>query len=278
MRYFVALIHKSPDSDYGVSFPDLPGCVTAGVDLAAARRMAEEALGLHLDGLEKAGEPIPEPSSLDDIMADRENQSGVPMLVEAQETIQRSRLRAVLSEGRRTPIASADVEGMAKKIYWAVTRLKSRTQLESVEGAKGEGKRAREIRRCAIKLARLLSTTPATLAASLEQSFDQERFVLTSPFGLQPMLRELGRGATRHVRRPPRAAVSKVTGRSPMTLFILEMAPLFEELTGEPAKVDRINADGDKGGPFPDFVRAVAQQWKIKPPSAAAIDQALRRT
>src|ERR1700677_1380068 len=49
MRQYIALIHKDAASDYGVSFPDLPGCVTAGLDLDDARRMAEEALdALHL--------------------------------------------------------------------------------------------------------------------------------------------------------------------------------------------------------------------------------------
>jgi predicted RNase H-like HicB family nuclease len=49
-RRYIALVHKTPDSDYGVSFPDLPGCVTAGVDLEDARRMAGEVLALHLAG------------------------------------------------------------------------------------------------------------------------------------------------------------------------------------------------------------------------------------
>ncbi len=30
MRQYIALIHKEPDSDYGVSFPDLPGVISAG--------------------------------------------------------------------------------------------------------------------------------------------------------------------------------------------------------------------------------------------------------
>ena len=47
MRQYIALIHKDTDSDYGVSFPDVPGCVTAGLDLDDARSMAEEALALH---------------------------------------------------------------------------------------------------------------------------------------------------------------------------------------------------------------------------------------
>ena len=33
---FVALIRKEDGSDYGVEFPDFPGCVTAGSDLDEA--------------------------------------------------------------------------------------------------------------------------------------------------------------------------------------------------------------------------------------------------
>jgi predicted RNase H-like HicB family nuclease len=90
MRQYIALIHKDVDSDYGVSFPDLPGCVTAGVDLDDARRMAEEALALHLEGMEEDGDPIPEPSSLEAVMADRENLSGVAILVAAPQKAARA--------------------------------------------------------------------------------------------------------------------------------------------------------------------------------------------
>jgi predicted RNase H-like HicB family nuclease/metal-responsive CopG/Arc/MetJ family transcriptional regulator len=83
MRQYIALIHKDAGSDYGVSFPDLPGCITAGVDLDDARRMAEEALALHLAGMAEDDEPIPEPSSLEAVMADRENRDAVAILVRA---------------------------------------------------------------------------------------------------------------------------------------------------------------------------------------------------
>jgi predicted RNase H-like HicB family nuclease len=83
MRQYIALIHKDADSDFGVSFPDLPGCVTAGVDLDDARRMAEEALALHLAGMAEDDEPIPETSSLETVMAERENRDAVAMLVKA---------------------------------------------------------------------------------------------------------------------------------------------------------------------------------------------------
>ena len=83
MRQYIALIHKDADSDFGVSFPDFPGCVTAGVDLDDARRMAEEALALHLAGMAEDEEPIREPSSLEVVMAERENRDAVAILVKA---------------------------------------------------------------------------------------------------------------------------------------------------------------------------------------------------
>jgi predicted RNase H-like HicB family nuclease len=83
MRHYIALIHKDAGSDYGVSFPDLPGSVTAGVDLDDAMRRAEEALALHLTGMAEDGEVIPEPSSLETVMADRENRDAVAVLVKA---------------------------------------------------------------------------------------------------------------------------------------------------------------------------------------------------
>jgi predicted RNase H-like HicB family nuclease len=86
MRPYIALIHKDPDSDYGVSFPDLPGCVTAGKTLDEARAMAVEALALHLEGLVEDGAPLPEPATLEAVMADRENRDAVAILVEPPKT------------------------------------------------------------------------------------------------------------------------------------------------------------------------------------------------
>ena len=83
MRQYIALIHKDVDSDFGVSFPDLPGCVTAGATLDEARAMASEALAFHLEGLVEDGEAIPEPSSLEAIMSDLDNRDGVAILVDA---------------------------------------------------------------------------------------------------------------------------------------------------------------------------------------------------
>jgi len=86
MPHYIALIHKDADSDYGVSFPDLPGCVSAGETLDEARDMAAEALALHLEGMAADGEPIPAPSPLEKVMADPENRDGVAILVPAPTT------------------------------------------------------------------------------------------------------------------------------------------------------------------------------------------------
>lgn len=81
MRNYIGLIHKDADSDFGVSFPDFPGVVTAGTTLDDARAMAEEALALHIEGLVEDGEAIPEPSALEEVMSDPDNRSGVAILV-----------------------------------------------------------------------------------------------------------------------------------------------------------------------------------------------------
>jgi predicted RNase H-like HicB family nuclease len=81
MRNYIGLIHKETDSDFGVSFPDLPGLATAGTSLDDARAMAEEALALHIEGLVADGEAIPEPSSLEEVMADPDNRDSVAILV-----------------------------------------------------------------------------------------------------------------------------------------------------------------------------------------------------
>ncbi len=83
MTDYIALVRKDPDSDFGVDFPDFPGCVSAGTSLDDARDMAAEALQFHIDGMIETGEAIPSPSSLDDVMADVHNRDAVVMLIPA---------------------------------------------------------------------------------------------------------------------------------------------------------------------------------------------------
>jgi len=66
MTSYIGLIRKDTDSDFGVDFPDFPGCISAGTTLDEARRMAQEALELHVGGMIEDGEALPVGSSLGD--------------------------------------------------------------------------------------------------------------------------------------------------------------------------------------------------------------------
>jgi predicted RNase H-like HicB family nuclease len=79
--HYIAYLHKTRRSDYGVSFPDFPGCVSAGKTLEEARRMAVEALALHAEGLLEDGESLPEPSTLDSLARDPALKGAVAFLV-----------------------------------------------------------------------------------------------------------------------------------------------------------------------------------------------------
>jgi predicted RNase H-like HicB family nuclease len=59
------VIHKDPESDYGVTVPDLPGCFSAGETVDEALVQAVEAIELHLDGLLQDNEPLPTPQLIE---------------------------------------------------------------------------------------------------------------------------------------------------------------------------------------------------------------------
>lgn len=81
---YIAYLHKDGDSDYGVSFPDFPGCITAGSTLEEARRMAVEVLTFHIKGMREDGDEIPEPSTLDDLRGDPAMKGAVAFLTEVK--------------------------------------------------------------------------------------------------------------------------------------------------------------------------------------------------
>ncbi len=67
---FIALVHKDPDSCYGVSFPDVPGCISAGDTLDEALTNAVDALSGHIRLMEADGDALPSPRTLEDIATD----------------------------------------------------------------------------------------------------------------------------------------------------------------------------------------------------------------
>lgn len=56
---YPALFVKEADGKYAVSFPDIPEALTCGDNLEDAIEMAEECLGMCLEGRKEDGEDIP---------------------------------------------------------------------------------------------------------------------------------------------------------------------------------------------------------------------------
>ena len=114
---YIAFLHKDSKSDFGVSFKDFPGCITAGRTLEEARMMAVEALNLHIKGMVEDGETIPAPSVLDDVAKDSAMRGAVALLVSAkfEET---TRVNISLTSSQIDKIDQlAERKGMSRSAY-----------------------------------------------------------------------------------------------------------------------------------------------------------------
>ena len=60
LQYLVR-INKDPDSDWGASVPDLPGCVATGKTIDVVLRRIEKAVALQLRGMREDGLKPPKP-------------------------------------------------------------------------------------------------------------------------------------------------------------------------------------------------------------------------
>lgn len=66
-KYIYPAIFSFDNDGISVEFPDLPGCLTCGDTEDEAIRMAKDALGLHLYGMERDNDEIPIPSSISEL-------------------------------------------------------------------------------------------------------------------------------------------------------------------------------------------------------------------
>lgn len=67
MPAYFAVIHKDEGTAYGVSWPDVPGCVSAADTVGEIEAQAREALQFHLKGMREDGEAFPEASSFAEV-------------------------------------------------------------------------------------------------------------------------------------------------------------------------------------------------------------------
>lgn len=67
MKYVYPAVFTKEGDTFNVAFPDLPGCVTFGVGMADAIKMAEDVLCLYLYHAEEDKDDIPVPSEIDKV-------------------------------------------------------------------------------------------------------------------------------------------------------------------------------------------------------------------
>ena len=79
---FPVVLHKDPDSDYGVAVPDLPGCFSADRTVEEALDAAVEAIECHIGGLLKDGLPVPADQPVEAPRKNRNYAGGLWALVE----------------------------------------------------------------------------------------------------------------------------------------------------------------------------------------------------
>ncbi|MCH7936641.1 MAG: type II toxin-antitoxin system HicB family antitoxin [Proteobacteria bacterium] len=89
MATYIALLHKTKTSSFGVTFPDFPGCVTGGETLEEAKRRAPEVLALHTLGMTEDGEAMPEPTALDVVMSAVEDKAAAVLVVDAPDKFEK---------------------------------------------------------------------------------------------------------------------------------------------------------------------------------------------
>jgi len=96
--FYPAIIEQGIDS-FGVVFPDLLGCASAGKTIQEAAINAEEALNGHLKVMADFGDPIPDPSEIDQVEAFEGSVEVARLLVRAERPGKAVRVQITLEEG-----------------------------------------------------------------------------------------------------------------------------------------------------------------------------------
>jgi predicted RNase H-like HicB family nuclease len=94
--HYVAVVEKDADSAFGVWFPDVEGCFSAGDTLDEAAANAGAALRQHAEALESAGKDVPNARDLEEVLRDKDVKAAVktgallfavPLLTDAGRTV-----------------------------------------------------------------------------------------------------------------------------------------------------------------------------------------------
>lgn len=123
---YVAVIEKDQDSAFGVWFPDVEGCFSAGDTVDEAVSNAAAALRQHVEAIESAGHRVTAPRSVDDVIRDQEVVTSmaegavlfaVPLLADAGRTV---RINISLDKALVDQVdAAANARGLTRSAFLA---------------------------------------------------------------------------------------------------------------------------------------------------------------
>jgi predicted RNase H-like HicB family nuclease len=124
--HYLAVIEKDEDSPFGVWFPDVEGCFSAGETIEEAVANAAAALRQHVEALESAGQRGPAARAIDDVLSDADvaasTEAGailfaVPLLADAGRTV---RINISLDRALIDQIdAAATARGLTRSAFLA---------------------------------------------------------------------------------------------------------------------------------------------------------------
>ncbi len=122
---YIAFLHKDRKSDFGVSFPDFPGCIAAGKTFEEAHRNAVDALTLHIEGIGEDEDQIPKPSSLENLEKHPARAGATLFLVDVPVDERTVRVNITARQSQIETIDRlAESEGMTRSAYIVRSALK----------------------------------------------------------------------------------------------------------------------------------------------------------
>ena len=122
---YIAYLHKTKASDFGVSFPDFPGMYHRGEIPGRSAAVCRRGARFAYKGMEEDGEAIPEPSSLDELEGDPSMEGAVAVLVSVPATDATVRINITARESQIEEIdALAEARGMTRSAFMVQRSIK----------------------------------------------------------------------------------------------------------------------------------------------------------
>lgn len=196
-------------------------------------------------------------------------------------------LAHVLGELRLELPEALDLESMADRVSWSVTEHRVHHQLSSCTLANDVAEWIAAVKNMCGSLSLKLANPPGNAGFHVTRYMvpalaegDGPSISLSELGAISAITRDACARAEEHLKRNEilgHPTLAKTPGKSPADYFVLDLADIFQEFLSAPAKVRRINAERDLGGPFVQFVNGVCEHFGADALGPEAIKKALRK-